>query len=79
MSYKVKDKRQVEVALDFYIKSVCACVCGNSNSHQYCPKENLTIPNVKQVLDLQTSKHEEQNEWSILYLREGILSMSFSK
>lgn len=55
------------------------CVCGNSNSHQYCPKESLTIPNVEQILDLQTSKHKEQNEWSILDQREGILSMSFSK
>ena len=53
---------------------MCVCVI-----IQYCPKESLTIPNVEQILDLQTSKHKEQNEWSILDPREGILSTSFSK
>ena len=53
---------------------MCVCVI-----IQYCPKESLTIPNVEQILDLQTSKYEEQNEWPILDLREGILSMSFTK
>lgn len=53
---------------------MCVCVI-----IQYCPKESLTIPNVEQILDLQTSKYEEQNEWPILDLREGILSMSFFK